>query len=67
MAIKEDLNRIGFKLGHRRKLQREIVSMEGYPQSEALPSSRMEIARLSLPCPLRISATFPLTKENKQL
>lgn len=68
MAIKEeDFNYMGFKLGHRRKLQREIANMEGYPQSEALPYSGRELAQLSLPRPLKISAASPLTKGNKQL
>lgn len=38
----EDLERLGFKLGHRRRLQREIASMEGYPLSAALPSCGMD-------------------------
>lgn len=39
MTVKEeDLDRLGFKLGHRRKLQRAIATMDGYPQSEPLPS-----------------------------
>jgi hypothetical protein len=38
MMVKEkDFNRLGFKLGHRRKLQRLIATMDGYPQSEPLP------------------------------
>lgn len=39
MTVKEeDFDRLGFKLGHRRKLQRAIATMDGYPQSEPLPS-----------------------------
>jgi hypothetical protein len=39
MTVKEeDFDRLGFKLGHRRKLQRLIATMDGYPQSEPLPS-----------------------------
>lgn len=67
MAItEEDFDRMEFKLGHRRKLQREIANMEGYPQWEALPSSKMEMAQLSLPGRLKISTAFPPTKGNKQ-
>jgi hypothetical protein len=35
---KEGFNCFDFKLGHRRKLQRAIAIMDGYPQSEPLPS-----------------------------
>jgi hypothetical protein len=37
MVKEEDFDRLGFKLGHRRKLQRAIATMDGYPQSEPLP------------------------------
>lgn len=37
-VTEEDFSRLGFKLGHRRRLQRAIATMEGYPRSEALPS-----------------------------
>ena len=41
MKVKEeDFDRLGFKLGHRRKLQRMIATMDGYPQSEPLSSYR---------------------------
>lgn len=30
-AREEDLGRLGFKLGHRRRLQRELASMEDLP------------------------------------
>jgi len=33
-----ELERFGFKLGHRRRLQREIASMKGYPLVDALPT-----------------------------
>jgi hypothetical protein len=39
MTVKEeDFHRLDFKLGHRRKLQRAIATMDGYRQSEPLPS-----------------------------
>ncbi|OAL56136.1 hypothetical protein IQ07DRAFT_583526, partial [Pyrenochaeta sp. DS3sAY3a] len=43
MAIDErDLDHLGFKRGHRRRLQRHIASMNGYPLSKALLSGDME-------------------------
>lgn len=38
----EDLNRLGFKLGHRRRLQRELASMKGLPPWEPLDNCPTE-------------------------
>jgi hypothetical protein len=35
-----DLDRLGFKLGHRRLLQRKIADLHGYPRHLPLPYSR---------------------------
>ena len=32
-----DLDRLGFKLGHRRSLQRRIADLQGYPRHLPLP------------------------------
>ena len=32
-----DFDSLGFKLGHRRRLQREVASRKGYPWFKALP------------------------------
>lgn len=37
MVTEKELRYLGFKLGHRRVLQREIASAKDYPLSEALP------------------------------
>jgi hypothetical protein len=37
-AREEDFSRLGFKLGHRRRLQRELASMSGLPPWEPLES-----------------------------
>jgi hypothetical protein len=42
----EELERLGFKLGHRRRLQREIASMKGYSYLEALPPQGMNMTQL---------------------
>lgn len=34
-----DMDRLGVKIGHGRRLQRKIATMEGYPKSMALSSS----------------------------
>jgi hypothetical protein len=36
-VTEEDLHRLGFKLGHRRRLQREVATAEGYSRFRALP------------------------------
>lgn len=40
-----DLDHLGFKLGHRRRLQRQIATMNGYPQSKALLPEEMKTTR----------------------
>lgn len=35
----EDLSRLGFKLGHRRRLQRELASMRNLPPWEPIDSN----------------------------
>ncbi|PVH93530.1 hypothetical protein DM02DRAFT_619220 [Periconia macrospinosa] len=40
-----DFDHLGFKLGHRRRLQRQIATMNGYPQSEALLPDEIETAQ----------------------
>jgi hypothetical protein len=76
MTVKEeDFNRIGFKLGRRRKLQRLIATMDGYPQSEPLPSygvrtvqanSTLVTNMLSFSNHYKDCSMRPLTKESKQ-
>lgn len=43
----EDLDRLGFRLGHRRRLQREIATIQGYPQSIALPFSQKNTTQVT--------------------
>lgn len=74
----KDFDRLGFKLGHRRRLQREIASMKGHPQSEALQpqSSARKIAPqnsyfgthdlLDLTTPPQVRNTFLLYKKSKK-
>jgi hypothetical protein len=76
MTVKEeDFNRLGVKLGHRPKLQRLIATMDGYPQSEPLPSygvrtvqANFTLARnmLSFSGHYKDRSVLPLTKESKQ-
>lgn len=40
-----DFDYLGFKLGHRRRLQRQIATMNGYPQSKALLFDEMKTTR----------------------
>lgn len=45
MDINErDMEKIGMKLGHRRKLQREIASSNGYPSDVPLESNQAVVS-----------------------
>jgi hypothetical protein len=46
-VTEEDLHRLGFRLGHRRRLQREIATVEGYPRSRALPFCQMSTTQVT--------------------
>jgi hypothetical protein len=46
-VTEEDLHRLGFKLGHRRRLQREIATIEGYPVSGVLPFCQMSTTQVT--------------------
>jgi hypothetical protein len=43
----EDLYRLGFKLGHRRNLRRGITTIEGYPNSRALPFYQLDTTQVT--------------------
>lgn len=40
-----DFDYLGFKLGHRRRLQRQIATMNGYPHSKALSFDNMKVTQ----------------------
>jgi hypothetical protein len=74
-AKEEDFDRLGFKLGHRRKIQRAIATMDGYPQSEPLPfygvrtvqvNSNLARDMLSFSGHHEDQSVFLMTKESKQ-
>jgi hypothetical protein len=74
-AKEEDFDRLGFKLGHRRKIQRAIATMDGYPQPEPLPFYGVRTAQvnstlardmLSFSGHHKDQSVFLVTKESKQ-
>ena len=73
-AKEEDFVRLGFKLGHRRKIQRAIATVNGYPQSEPLPFYGVRTAQvnstlardmLSFSGHHKDQSVFLVTKESK--